>query len=280
METWVSAYIYYDESLNDLLLYCIHPFLEKHRELFNSDTPYFFIRYPEGGDHIRLRIQTSQEEKVLALLSAHIDAFNRSGLPDARMTVVAYVPEIARYGDVHSIKWAEQLFYHSSAAVLEWLATATTPSAMASIQAIQFHVQLLQAADFPIAQQLEICDYFIDEWLRIFHPQRAALPDKTGWLATFDKAFSSRKEKITTAIHEMYLLYENNGPSLLPGSRQAMQQYRHSGLSEPQLMEAIAGIMHMTHNRLGIANSEEAYIMYCTKACLQYIQQNDAQFSA
>lgn len=279
METWLSVYIYYQESLNDLLHQCIHPFLQKHRILFNSDTPYFFIRYPEGGDHIRLRIQTTQEEKVRALLAAHVAAFNDTALIHAHMVLATYIPEILRYGDIHSIKWAEQLFYHSSEAVLEWLAVTSNPPAMASIQAIQFHLQLLRAADFPIAQQLDICDHFIGEWLSIFHPRHTAPMEKAEWMATFDKAFSGSREKITTVMRQVYGLYENNCPPLLRESRHAMKQYRHSRLSELQLITAISSIMHMTHNRMGIENCEEAYIMYCTKACLQYIQQYDTHFS-
>lgn len=277
MATWVSAYIYYTNPLNQLLTGCIHPFVVKHSGLFDKESPYFFIRYPEGGDHIRLRIKTVHEKEVMQLLYAHVAEFNH----DARLAFVAYEPEIKRYGDDNSIQWAEQLFYYSSAAVLEWLHVTAYPSASASIQCLQMHLQLLHATGYSITQQLDICDYFIDDWIRIFHPQRKIPADKVLWLESFDKAFSNSREKITDAMRHLYETYAADiaASAWLQASKRIMAQYRQSSLTTPQITEAISSILHMTHNRLGIANNEEAYIMYCTKECLKNIREYDKRFS-
>jgi hypothetical protein len=50
-----------------------------------------------------------------------------------------------------------------------------------------------------------------------------------------------------------------------------MSAYNADQYTTQQLTIAITSMMHMTHNRLGIENAEEAYIMYCTQACLSNI---------
>jgi thiopeptide-type bacteriocin biosynthesis protein len=277
MATWVSAYIYYTKPLNQLLTGCVYPFVVKHSGVFDKESPYFFIRYPEGGDHIRLRIKTDHEKEVMQLLSGHVAEFNQ----DARLAFVAYEPEIKRYGDANSIQWAEQLFYYSSAAALEWLQVTADPPASASIQCLQMHLQLLHATGYSITQQLDLCDYFIEDWIRVFHPQRKIPTDKALWLETFDKAFRNNRERITYTMRHLYNSYaaDTDASAWLQASKRVMAQYRQSPLTDPQIREAISSILHMTHNRLGIENNEEAYIMYCTKECLKNIREYDKRFS-
>lgn len=60
---WVSAYLFYNGSANKFLIECIRPFIIKMQQ--EKDLlKYFFIRYNEGGSHIRLRLLVEKKRKI------------------------------------------------------------------------------------------------------------------------------------------------------------------------------------------------------------------------
>lgn len=270
MISWLCVHLYYRGSLDELLTACVAPFIEKHLQLLDAGTPYFFIRYPEGGNHIRLRMRTCYKALLVELLHQHTEA---AALPFAvHCRQQEYIPETTRYGNEASIAWAENYFCLSSRITLQWL-IHKRPSA--SVFAICQHMALLTLGGFSTAQQLALCNYFIDDWIRIFKsPEHKDLI-----IAAFERLLLSQKEMLLPAIYRQYLDWRND-TGVTAKLRNITHRYLHAGFSAEQLAVALTGMMHMTHNRLGIDNQEEAYIMYCCKACIQHIHEHERSFTA
>ncbi|HWV66866.1 thiopeptide-type bacteriocin biosynthesis protein [Chitinophaga sp.] len=270
MISWLCVHLYYRGSLDELLTGCVGPFLDAYLHLMEARTPYFFIRYPQGGNHIRLRMHTRYHALLTALLQRHTQA---ALLPFAvHCRQQEYIPETARYGNEASIVWAENYFHLSSFQTMQWL---IHKKPQAPVFAICQHMALLTLGGFSTAQQLALCNYFIDDWIRIFKsPEHKELI-----IAAFERLLLSQKAMLLPAIYRQYLDWRNDA-GITAKLRNITHHYLHAGFSDEQLAVALTGMMHMTHNRLGIDNQEEAYIMYCCKACIQHIHEHERTITA
>jgi thiopeptide-type bacteriocin biosynthesis protein len=104
------------ESANPILSRIVQPFLRKNKKLIDG---WFFIRYREGGYHLRLRILVNGEHQgaLLTGLKKELNKeANRSMVRE--ITVEAYQREIERYG-ADLIEQIEQYFWLSSIVVME-----------------------------------------------------------------------------------------------------------------------------------------------------------------
>lgn len=127
---WLSMHIFYTGDENALLRDCLAPLI---RDLFSEKIidKYFFIRYPEKGQHIRLRLKLlSINSEVLIRIESDIRRFlndnpsvhdNRpaSQLQNNQVYYFEYVPEYQRYGGVKAISLSETHFMCSSNLVID-----------------------------------------------------------------------------------------------------------------------------------------------------------------
>jgi len=239
---WIAAYIYYSGDLNLLITDYLSPFINQYKHLLNQ---WFFIRYPEGGDHIRLRMNTIHEDEIKQHLV----------LENILIKYFPYEPETERYAN---IRLAEQHFAVSSEVIMEWICKKR---GAAQIQAIRLHLLFLLSTAWPPERLLSLCEYFINDWLQIFRAK--------GMKERFRIAFEPQKETLFDATK---VLWNTAGrEQYFKKNKDIMSAYNAGGYTAQQLTIAFSSMMHMTHNRLGIENMEEAYIMYCTQACLANI---------
>lgn len=83
---------------------------------------YFFLRYPEGGLHLRLRLGASAiHRRVLCDLVKCVAAAYSAAHENLSLTWPDYEPEVDRYGGPAGVAIAENHFQASSDLVLEWI---------------------------------------------------------------------------------------------------------------------------------------------------------------
>ena len=284
---WISAHIFYSGNHDLMLQELIAPFVKNNLHLLVEHSPWFFIRYWERGDHVRLRLHHIEsfflKEDLVHMAGDFFKCYpaqrntqpdvDSDLFPDNSVQFINYIPEVERYGNTRSLPWAESYFASSSALILKWLADRKNKNT-SFIDAIKLHLILLHAAWFNGIDVNGLCADFIDDWLiRLCNPLNNIPAQKQLWLQQFGRSFEPRKEQLTTAIFNFWMqisnkqlpeeLYRFNELNL-----QIMLQYKNEGFPVNKILAIIGSLMHMTHNRLGINNREESYVMYCTHQCL------------
>lgn len=297
---WFAVYLFYPGELDLVLRELVAPFIREFFPDEQTDAQYFFIRYWENGNHIRLRINVEHSlHKVLAKVleqRAKIffsqypavrklkDSVNKDINQSAGQNLIAdhviqfsvYEPEIIRYGNQQSLAWAEQHFFKSSTFILDWICTKK-PGTSALIQALRLHLILLLATGWEISRLITVCDFFIDGWLpRLYISGADMAAQKIFWLKEFETSFNRTKAVILPASkvfwEELTAGTANQKvQDLLKTNILILQNYQQADFKETKFTEIMTSLMHMNNNRLGISNHEEAYGMYCTLQCLDFI---------
>lgn len=131
---WYSFHIFcHDFSLHDKIILTIQKYCKK-----NNLNNWFFMRYWEGGPHIRLRIYDKNididdlENCVKKVLNSKTHLTKKQyyqnnkldgekipfqklpWYPDNSIQIIPYIPEVDRYGGERFIKFSEDIFHISS----------------------------------------------------------------------------------------------------------------------------------------------------------------------
>ncbi len=154
--SWVSAHIFYHDSLDDLINGGIRPLVGELNSLGMIDR-YFFVRYWQGGPHVRLRLlpafgmswetvtklidkrigrffslhpsntilRRDQYEEVAYFLSRveHGEQSVGTVYPNNSLRYIPYAPEYTLYGGMESTEAVEHHFADSSELALELIAS-------------------------------------------------------------------------------------------------------------------------------------------------------------
>jgi thiopeptide-type bacteriocin biosynthesis protein len=276
---WLSAHLHFDEapSLTPFLVSHLWPWLQQQQQ-DDSLKRFFFIRYGEGGPHVRLRLLV--EEVQMATWRARVSQLAqdtaKSGLEN-HVIWLPYEPELLRYGGHDAIHWAEAQFEASTIAVLEQLSEHQPVSYdQLTLLALQLHT--VMAAGFGISTQ-EAAVLFkrtMMQWLpfalKLFCEAEAIAPDQAAeekLLDRFENMYLAQAEGIQNFIVEIW-----QQPQLLETwfkrnqliFQKLLELQLQLATKEASLSRAawpvFSSYIHMTHNRLGLANEDEAYIGY------------------
>jgi len=270
-EKWLSLYIFYHENADRLLKELIYPFIRQwHR-------PWFFIRYWEGGNHVRLRLKAAENEheSIIKALSSYNAAVKT-------IQTARYEPEIDRYGNYESITWAEQYFECSSQYILNWLVKRERNQS-AVTQAIKLHLILLHTLKWDDEALKEVCNFFLEGWLpKLYNPTDPKEEQRIFWLNQFEKVFDPMKNKTLQAGNQFWQqlnqdIVDDNLIEYLSKTTKVICLYQNVDFEKNKMFQVISSFMHMNNNRLGISNDEEAYIMYVITVCLRFIHENSIQ---
>jgi len=253
--------------------HALHKVLAKALEQRAKD---FFSQYPAVGilkDAINNPVNQFVCQSVTQSVNQPVD---QDLLTDHAVQFSVYEPEIIRYGNKQSLIWAERHFFKSSIFILDWICTKK-PGASALIQALRLHLILLLATGWEIPKLITVCEFFIDGWLpRLYISGTDMAAQKIFWLKEFETSFNRTKAIILPASKVFWeeLTTETANQKvqdLLKTNILILQNYQQAGFKETKFTEIMTSLMHMNNNRLGISNYEEAYGMYCTLQCLDFI---------
>lgn len=288
---WLSAHLFYRGNLHLLLKKLVLPFLQEW-EQSPALQRYFFIRYGEGGKHIRLRLQllpqweNAAKEKLEAIAATffkeHPALENSTSVPGQSavetegVRYVVYQPEYNRYGGEEVMRGAEIQFGASAAFVVAQLADSENWSAQQRfLFAIKMHLAFWIAQGFTKAQIKVICERFIDEWLPVLYvPGNPARQERSRYLHLFHEKIQAMNPSLLATINECHAAFSSHAfddesmAQFFEQNKEVYSHYAHFSFS------VYAGIcisfMHMTHNRLGIANGDEAWLVYLLQYGLSY----------
>lgn len=263
---WLSAYIFSTIGLNTVLNDQIIPFLQVAGAYLKTPSPYFFIRYGEGGPHIRLRMDIPEENEdiVRKMLSEH-----------AIVQYVPYLPEIERYGGLSTIALAEQQFHLCSEYVLSLISSQKWDYSMVLIQAIQLDMTLLFALQVSPEETIKICKQFIGAWLpRLYDRQQDSRDQEKYFLSLMEKQFAvyapsilSLTAKFWTSLHQGQATIQQYADRHIP----LLRNYQQLVDDTRKMRTIMCSLLHMQHNRLGIPNTDEAYAVFFTMKCMEHI---------
>lgn len=286
--TWLSAHLFYAGDRNILLKHLVIPLLE------STGTTAFFIRYWEGGPHIRLRLQVKKEalENLETLLDKHSQAFYRqhpSQRGDARysnMTLqpndtlqyVAYEPETDRYGHAQCMYLAEQQFVASSRFVLQQINTmAVWNGSIALLHTLRMNIALLYTLQEEKETVLDICRQFIRAWLpMLYNRSKDTHIQEIHYREQFQQRYNKLAPELDQFAGSLWNSIEaGRNESILQqfidSNHEVFSGYKTFRFNREKLSSITGSFLHMGHNRLGISNLDEAYIMFLTLKCMEQI---------
>jgi len=283
--TWLSAHIFWTGPLDELLRGCVAPVVA-YASRQRLATRFFFIRYAEGGPHIRLRLGLASAEaqaELTAYLLAQVADFQRQRPPallaaaPARVSFVPYEPETARYGGPAGLPLAEAFFEASSRAALHWLgsqALATMASCLPT--ALLLHT-IFVGACLPPTLATEWLAQYANDWLP--HDPQAGLPrpaEQAAWRALFAEHYQQQRLALGELVQPYWPATAPRQPlrprwlaSFRAAARRTAKGYQCAVPDPVQRQAVYASLLHMTNNRLGVPNHDEAFVAYLLGAAIQ-----------
>ena len=297
---WLSAHLYfpgrlYGPEADDVVSNVVAPFVEQAAVRAWVDG-HFFVRYDDGGPHIRLRVRSSSEahdDLVRSALVAHARAHWRDveivdgPLPTGRLTGplrrllrwVDYSPELERYGGADAMRIAEACFEASSRAAIAMLRKLPPGDRPARLGKGLLAMLVLVHTFVPerAAARAFVRMYCMSYLAPIAREEGAG--DR--WRETFDTAYANQAAPLARFVSDAWERLEDGealGSELdayrgeLQTARDALgtlcvagrvgQNGRIIATVEEACRRIAPSYVHMMSNRLGVAILEEAYIAH------------------
>lgn len=277
-EHWVSAHIFYHDQLDPLLVELVRPLVE-HLAATGLARRFFFLRYWEGGNHLRLRVEAppddhSEVQAVVRLwvedyLRTHpaadrIDAagyaavaaryarqegrhdYARSLYPNNSVRFIPYRRETARYGSGAAMEAVEQHFVESSQLALGVVA-AGTPHRHRSALALSATLLSWLCAGWPVDTPMRT-------------PARATGPGE------LERRYQRRAEALRQYVLRLQpLAAGRTGPvrdNLLTAWTRSLRALRDRFDPGHHARVVLDTCAHLFCNRVGVLGRDEATVRY------------------
>lgn len=313
-DNWLAAYLYYSHNQDEFIQKQVIPFVQSvmNKKLAEQ---YFFIRYWEKGQHIRLRFK-GDETVLKTTLKTYLEEYftnyfnsnpsDRSMLenaskgasadwyPNNSVQFAVYEPETERYGGETGILISELQFEASSNAVLAQMEEAGEWNYNRSLgAAIKMHLSFAYATGMDLDETKKFYTTVFQKWFRMayqwtaqqeneqkmvlnsfeenFEKQGAALVPfhRTMWEALqegeeFEEEWLNRWiADMKSIYHKLQNAVKNNELIIKDGT--VIKDRK-------DLWHLYDSYVHMSNNRLGILNRDEAYLGYLIKRSLESIK--------
>lgn len=261
---WVSYHLFPKEPQDKFLVTAVGPFLA-HFIWANKGTRAFFIRYAdESGPHIRLRMKGEADwlkKQVIPKFEKH---FKKKG----DFKAVPYVPEPEKFGGAEALAWCEEHFHISSRVVLDRLSRDKYEYGDALFDALKLHTSAGFAAGFTRQSATTYFDKLANNWIgNFFSAAEDALTSEAlrdAVRSDFEATLAPQFSFMQDALKQFRLALEESQHD--PKQPEWLRWLRGNelifkGLGK-KLDTALPHLLHLTNNRLGINNQDEAYLMY------------------
>ncbi|CAM3113537.1 hypothetical protein G4177_15115 [Corallococcus sp. ZKHCc1 1396] len=271
--SWISFHLFLNSGLNLLLDQVVRPAVQTLLAERRIDR-FFFIRYAEQGDHIRLRLRTRQrdigplEHHAHALLASLAER-PASALHGERPRIMraALELEVERYGGERLLPHSLDHFAISS---LDALALNAEAISMTRAQLLPRSMTRLVQQAFGLAIDLvdfsALLDYFVG-----WRP-RMALP-----MARADAVFDANREAFQRQFRStLEMLLAGKVPLEVQAAQCLSRTVQDLPLEPRRILTASQ--LHMSSNRMGLANAEEGYLTRLMCRCAVALAERDPAF--
>lgn len=294
---WVAVHFYHENRSGELLSNLVLP-LSRSALKAKVALRFFFINYfDDDGLHIRLRFEVEEQRRITAIAKVQrlIESCLKENMPLKSYKFMEYEPEVERYGGSMAIELAEEHFYHSSKAVLQYLREGRIkPGAEGIAKALDMHICLIYHLPCPADLVEGMLRRILDHWIHssvAYH--RTIIPSKTDEIEimanvtdAFTKSFEKQRNGIVAhcaALWQALQAGEKLGTPLDAWNAGLQQMHLRLTVALENTVrpdETVAralviyeSYIHMTNNRLGISNSDEAFLAYILLQVWQHIRQ-------
>lgn len=308
---WVSAHLFfpgviYESGCDDVLIQLVRPLIARATtEALLSR--WFYIRYNEGGPHVRLRLLADNDDCASLLRELVVDetrihnANVRIGqfptsdehAPSGVVSHLAWVdyePETRRYGGPSAIEVAEDLFHRSSCTAMEMIARTHGEPAMRLgkgllVTLVALHTFFPDRATTIRAARKYATDYlarlanmgavvarFEKEFQESANRQRSALIDHIGAALDCLESGSGIPEDLCSAADALHDARDRLNDL---ADRQLLVAPSGSPGQSNAIAEVVPSYIHMMNNRLGIRVGEEAHLAFLIAQTLMDTQADD-----
>lgn len=271
----------------------------------NLQNQFFFLRYWQGGPHLRLRVQLepgggavferlreriesslpkfSEEEREeyhygMALQDELARLENERSLEAQEIGAVKttpYFPEFRKYGGNRGIEVAERVFRSTSVAVLELLATRAAggrSSLSAPIgEAAQIMVMFLRGAGFSQEASVPFLASY-EDWWRPYAPEAV----QQSWPQIYEQVAPQLKQLCSSTWAERDLKdrfyvssYEAAEQARSIAGMPSGGDVREVLLDGTPFSGCLSNYIHTTNNRLGLVPAGEGLVAYLVRKALE-----------
>lgn len=237
---WLSIHLFYHDDPVPLLLECIKPLIAELRAQ-QAIERFFFIRYWQGGPHIRLRLlctRASLRESIQHMLEARVATFftNHPSLtqiehetyaryraalgrreyaqedqtplyPNNSFQYIPYEPEYERYGGVEAMPVVEGYFMQSSEIVFDLLQKGPSHDRLTG-QAIAMMFLGIWLWENDLTNLPMIFERYSRGWMATFNVDRAYTPP------LFEKKYSRQSQQLRHLVEQLLALKQQQDFSL------------------------------------------------------------------
>ena len=301
---WIAVHFYHEKKTNYLLSKLVNPLLHLINEQKLSEQFFFINYYDEIGTHIRLRLKVpegSNQQLLISIIEEETERFIKIDAALRSYRFMDYDPEVDRYGGAKAIEIAEDHFQDSSKTVLEFTTRSTEWSYEKSLtNALAMQVAFLHAISFSYEQIEELSSHMINHWISsATNYHKSIIPNEEddnvvikNIESAFVSSFSKQKEVITEicaslwdslnsrefeddAIRQWYGGVEETHSTLSELQKKGgifLTEEWGGGEDYSELSVIYESYMHMTNNRNGISNMDEAFLGYILTEVLTELQ--------
>ncbi|UTX35581.1 hypothetical protein NNL26_04970 [Micrococcus luteus] len=295
--SWHSTHVFIPHSYFDDYLYeVVWPAVLEHK----LHGQFFFLRYWQGGPHLRVRYRPGQERAAMVVdqfvkdLRAGIPTFDTESSqeyaaaaefqselarlegeeviparPLGNVEAVPYVPELRKYGGKEGVAAAEQVFCATSTWVLETLAERRgrgTPPPPPIGESVHVAAMFLAGSGLGVSDSVGFLEHYESWWSRYSTPeQQASWPLIYERIADNLRAVAQGAWGVRQPADPLFSLAGKTLDSLQHGDPVPARALDVNGTP---FTGCLSNYIHTTNNRLGLIPAGEGLLAYLLRRAL------------
>jgi len=272
---WVSAHLFYQGDLDRLLVELIAPLAAELVSAGLADR-YFFLRYWDGGPHVRLRLAApaAAREQVRARVASGAASFFRERPSRDVVDDAGYLADAARLARAERMRrYARRPYPNNSLAFIPYRPEYERYGRAAAMRAVERHfvessaiaMSLLRSGVSANQRDTTALCLLLLAWLRAgLEPARLVpRPSDLDAVPDVEQRYLRQRETLGKLAGRMRAVAEDaDGGGAFAAWRDSVDRLRADLGGSPATRRIVDTCAHLVCNRLGVDSAGEAYLRY------------------